>query len=289
MNFRKAISIVIVAAMLVVNIPINLVQASTINVNNEELEQEIYEAEFETIKEEVFEEFNIEYTDEIELTLTDLNEETLNVETTFNSDDLEVSSELSMDMETEEMNFTTSFTDEEGNEINQEFDVVVEEADQDLFRATLTDLETGEQYHVDSEEIEASILPAIILGVIIRTSAKAAFKMYTRSQILKAVTSVTFKATQLQKKFNHAIDFGVKGNYSKANATKFETALRNHVSSSTHVYKTKHSGQSGHVIMHLKGNNAVFFKESGEFITGYKLASHQKDSFIRIGELIIKR
>ncbi len=53
--------------------------------------------------------------------------------------------------------------------------------------------------------------------------------------------------------------------------------------------KTRHSGQDDPVVMHINGNNAAFFKENGEFITAYKLESYQKDNFIRIGELIIKR
>ena len=34
---------------------------------------------------------------------------------------------------------------------------------------------------------------------------------------------------QLQRKFKHAVDFGVKGNYNKANAKKFDQAIREHI------------------------------------------------------------
>ncbi|GMG80712.1 SAR2788 family putative toxin [Bacillus safensis] len=286
MNYKKIITILIVTAMVIVNLPIN--QAEAISESNE-VNNQLLENQFDEIKQEVYDELNIDYTDELDINLIDLEEESLHIETTFNSEDLEVKGDLEMSLETEEMNFTSSIIDENGKLINKEYDIAVEEADNETFKATLTDKDSGEKYTVNSEEIEASILPAIILGVIIRTSAKIAFKMYTRSQILRAVTAVTFKSVQLQKKFKHAVDFGVKGSYSKANAKKFETALRNHVSRSSHVYRTKHSGQSGYVMMHLKGNKAAFFKQNGEFITGYKLSTKQKNNYVRIGELIVKR
>ena len=288
MNIKKIISVMIAVALVFTHLPAYKGAAET--VGNESVDEtELYQAEFEQVKEEVYDELNMEYTDEIDLQLTNMDEEAINIDTTFNSDDLEVDSELEMDIESEEMNLKTAYKSEDGKEINQEFNVEVEEIDNDVFKATFTDNKTGEKYSVNSEEVEASILPAIIVGVIVRTSVKAAFKMYSRSQILKSLMNVSFNATQLQKKFKHAVDFGVKGNYSKSNRTKFETALRNHVSKSTHIYKTKHSGQSGYVIMHLKGNNAAFFKENGAFITAYKLTTTQKNNFIRIGELIIKR
>ncbi|WP_077620709.1 SAR2788 family putative toxin [Bacillus sinesaloumensis] len=288
MKSMKSLIITLVVCLVFTSIPFTKAAASeTLEAQN--IATEVIEEEFEVIKEEVYEELGMEHTDEIDVELTNINEETINIESSFQSEDIELESELELDIESEDINLQTTYTDENGEEIYQEFEVIVEQVEGEEFLATFIDKTTGETYTYNSEELSASALPAIIVGVIIRSTVKIAFKLYSRSQILKALMNVSFKASQLQKKFKHAKDFGVTGNYSKANATKFETALRNHVSKSTHIYKTKHSGQSNPVIMHIKGNNAVFFKENGDFITGYKLTTTQKNNFIRIGELIIKR
>lgn len=54
-----------------------------------------------------------------------------------------------------------------------------------------------------------------------RTGAKSA-NGPTSQVLLKS-------SKQLQSKFKHALDFGVTGNYSRANATKFSEALNRHI------------------------------------------------------------
>lgn len=44
-------------------------------------------------------------------------------------------------------------------------------------------------------------------------------------------TQVTFSLKQLQKKFKHAIDFGMSDNYSYSNAIKFQRVLQAHIDS----------------------------------------------------------
>ena len=47
----------------------------------------------------------------------------------------------------------------------------------------------------------------------------------------KESTVLNPTAKQLQKKFKHAGDFGVTGNFSKANAAKFNSAINQHINS----------------------------------------------------------
>lgn len=55
--------------------------------------------------------------------------------------------------------------------------------------------------------------------------------------IIVAVSKVSFTTVQLQKKYKHAIDFGVKGSYNLANFTKFKSVLGHHVKTSEKTYK----------------------------------------------------
>lgn len=55
--------------------------------------------------------------------------------------------------------------------------------------------------------------------------------------------NITLK--QLQKKFKHAADFGVSGNYSPANAAKFQAAIQQHlVNPTTQVITGIYRGQA---------------------------------------------
>ena len=45
--------------------------------------------------------------------------------------------------------------------------------------------------------------------------------------------TITFNPRQLQSKFKHAVDFGVRGKYSRQQATMFEQAIRAHVEAET--------------------------------------------------------
>ncbi|MFP3325857.1 SAR2788 family putative toxin, partial [Planococcus sp. SIMBA_160] len=82
MNCKKIITILIVTAMVIVNLPIN--QAEAISETNE-VNNQLLENQFDEIKQEVYDELNIDYTDELDINLIDLEEESLHIETTFNS------------------------------------------------------------------------------------------------------------------------------------------------------------------------------------------------------------
>jgi len=76
-----------------------------------------------------------------------------------------------------------------------------------------------------SDAIEANpFLDLGLLGAGAMLGVKAAAK--SSSRILNTT------AKQLQKKFKHAADFGVTGNFSKANAAKFNSAINQHLNSS---------------------------------------------------------
>lgn len=291
MNFKKTISLLVVLFLIGSYVPPKDVMAETFDKNTAIVDQvnlEYYE-QFEVELEEINDDLGVSENPELEIELENVTADEFNLELNYESSDLEVESKVSMDFETEEMIINTNYVNDENEQIKQEFEIIVEESTGDKFIADVVDLETGERFKIDSEEVQASALPAIIIGFIIRAGARAAISLYSRTQLLRALTSVTFSSAKLQKKFKHAADFGVTGNYSKANALKFETALRNHVSKSTHIYRTKISGQSDHVILHLRGNTGAFFNKNGDFISGWKLNTNQLNYHKNVGELIIKR
>ena len=91
---------------------------------------------------------------------------------------------------------------------------------------------------------------------------------------------------QLQAKFKHAGDFGVVGNYSKANASKFSSAINQHINSTgVQTIQGTYRGQS--VIHYVNPNTGlnVISSPSGQFISGWKLNPAQLQNVLKHGGL----
>lgn len=97
---------------------------------------------------------------------------------------------------------------------------------------------------------------------------------------------ITFNPVQLQKKFKHATDFGVVGNYSAANATKFQQAIESHIASPAAkiIQGTYRGNPVTHIYNPATGIN-VMVEKTGEFISGWKLNSAQAGNVLTRGSL----
>jgi len=93
---------------------------------------------------------------------------------------------------------------------------------------------------------------------------------------------------QLQSKFKHAGDFGVMGNYSKANAGRFSSAINQHINApGTQIIQGTYRNANNPVIFHLNPNTGlnVISTRSGQFITGSKLSPAQVNDVLTKGFL----
>jgi Colicin D len=112
----------------------------------------------------------------------------------------------------------------------------------------------------------------------------------TKEEIEEAVetsSSVLLNTSiQLQTKFKHAGDFGVLGNYSKANAGKFSSAINQHISSAG--IQTINGTYRGQPVIHYLNPNSglnVISSPTGQFISGWKLNPEQLQNVIKRGGL----
>lgn len=89
----------------------------------------------------------------------------------------------------------------------------------------------------------------------------------------------------LQAKFKHAGDFGVAGNYSKANAAEFSAAINQHINAAgTRAIQGTYRGQSvTHYLDSSTGLNVI--SRGGEFVSGWKLSPEQLANVLRNGSL----
>jgi hypothetical protein len=100
------------------------------------------------------------------------------------------------------------------------------------------------------------------------------------SRILNATTK------QLQAKFKHAANFGVTGNWNKAAAGRFNSAINQHINSAgVKTINGTYRGQS--VIHHINPNTGlnVISSPSGQFISGWKLNPTQLQNVLKHGGL----
>ncbi len=91
---------------------------------------------------------------------------------------------------------------------------------------------------------------------------------------------------QLQAKFKHAKDFGVAGNYSKANAAEFSRAIHQHINSPgvRAIQGTYHNQPVTHFLDPSSGLN-VIADPAGNFISGWRLSSGQLQNVLTHGGL----
>ena len=106
------------------------------------------------------------------------------------------------------------------------------------------------------------------------------------SRHIKGGKNIVTTPKQLQKKFKHAEDFGVSGNYSPANAKKFDGAIKNHLNASgTKEISGTYRGNP--VTFHIDPSTGltVIQKPNGDFLSGWKLNPQQKQHVLMDGKL----
>ncbi|MCT9852043.1 SAR2788 family putative toxin [Priestia megaterium] len=153
-------------------------------IDNEELQTETEDMFGETL-----EDSNVE----VESTVVD---ETEIIETTIETDDLSAQGELELDLESNEMMVSAELENESGELVQQNFEVFLSEVNGEDFVATLRDIETGEEYKVDTTEVQASWYPLILIAIqVARFGINYAIKKHGKSIVSKAVSKYGKKAT----------------------------------------------------------------------------------------------
>lgn len=96
-----------------------------------------------------------------------------------------------------------------------------------------------------------------------------------------------FTPKQLQKKFKHAIDFGVSGDVNKQNITLFENAMRKHINTVDTVrIKGKYRWEKDvYHYFNSSTNLDVMVDVDGNFISGWKLSERQAKDLLTLGNV----
>ena len=90
---------------------------------------------------------------------------------------------------------------------------------------------------------------------------------------------VIFDDIQIQKKFKHAIDFGINGNFDSNNSQLFKNSIQSFVNSNTKIIGGKYRGQLADIHFNYTTGQAIVLTSSGGFWTGWKLSPAQYQAF----------
>ena len=91
---------------------------------------------------------------------------------------------------------------------------------------------------------------------------------------------------QLQKKFKHAGDFGVEGNFNKANAAKFNQAIQKHINApGTKQIQGSYRGNSVTFQTNPSTNLTVIQNPNGSFLSGWKFSGDQMKAVLGGGNV----
>jgi len=111
-----------------------------------------------------------------------------------------------------------------------------------------------------------------------------ASKSVTESAPFSKLAPATNK--QLQKKFKHAGDFGVEGNFSKANAGKFNQAIQKHINApGTKEIQGVYRGNPATFQTNPNTGLTVIQNPNGSFLSGWKLNPQQLQHVLKDGKL----
>lgn len=119
-----------------------------------------------------------------------------------------------------------------------------------------------------------------------KTLAKSALSKASSFLAKRKALKASIPAKQLQSKFKHARDFGVEGNYSKANAGRFAEAIKAHVKrKSTEVISGSYRGNPARIFSDRNTGLTVITKPSGEFVSGWRLTTVKLGHLLSTGKI----
>ncbi|MFS0883295.1 hypothetical protein CHH83_15015 [Bacillus sp. 7586-K] len=177
MKITSLIAKILVFTMLVSTLPSSLSIARAEEKAKEAISMEISSPQNETIEEEINEdiknEIELENTDSLDLEVTNASDNKIEVESSYESDDLTADFDLEMNVETGKIKFSTEVLENEVL-IKEEYTVLIDEEDGEIIPIFIND-RTGETFEADPTKLHASAIPVIayvIGGIIVRSVVK---------------------------------------------------------------------------------------------------------------------
>ena len=89
--------------------------------------------------------------------------------------------------------------------------------------------------------------------------------------------------SKLQHEFKHANDFGILGNWNKANGELYKQAVKSHLQQSTNIYRSTYRGQCAYVYINKSTGIGAYVDLLGNYIGGWKFSPEQMNFHVTNG------
>lgn len=84
-----------------------------------------------------------------------------------------------------------------------------------------------------------------------------------------------YDTSKLQHEWKHASDFGIEGNWNKANASAYQNAIQNHINNVSDIFKSTYRGEQVYVYINQTSGLGAYVDMSGNYIGGWKFTAEQ--------------
>lgn len=106
---------------------------------------------------------------------------------------------------------------------------------------------------------------------------------------IECLPVTSFTTSKLQHEWKHAGDFGLSGNWNKANGELYEKAIRNHIQGATDVWKSKYRGDEVYVYYDRNTGLGAYTDLNGYYIGGWKFSKEQFEFHQKNGQVLFTK
>lgn len=232
---NKTLSILLIICLTVALIPHEFLNVVSAEGKDNESEVLLLPEEQEDIKielnEELVSELNTSNSEELEVEVTEVSNETIVVETDYDDNLEQVNFETVFNLDSENIKLQAEYIDEDGKTYYEDYSVEVIEINDDSYIFNFINLKTKEETIVDSTQIQASAVPvfvyfvgAQIVRITIQKIGKKAVLKIGKKVFQQKSKDAAKKATTNFKNFSTKAG-GKDINFTKA---KMQHILQNH-------------------------------------------------------------
>jgi len=93
--------------------------------------------------------------------------------------------------------------------------------------------------------------------------------------VANTLPKTQYETSKLQHEWKHAKDFGIDGNWNKANGVKYQKAIQNHIDTATDVFKSSYRGDSVYVYINQETGIGAYVDMAGNYVGGWKFSAEQ--------------
>ncbi|MFJ7362877.1 SAR2788 family putative toxin [Peribacillus frigoritolerans] len=160
--------------------------------------------------------------DSLQMIVSEYSDKEMSISSQLESEGLDITSDMYINTDTGEITLSGVTTLENGKVDSQNFNLFFHEIQGENFIATAVDQSTGEIYEINTIDAQASVLPALVIGVVLKEGAKWAIKKYGPKLLISTFSRAAISAAiknigKFAVSNKHLSNAG--GNYRKFNTT----------------------------------------------------------------------